>query len=47
MLTTFFHLKTKEIDFNILTKHVRAYFNEPVLLSHDTLKTVKTIKRAS
>ena len=36
MLTTFFHLKTKEIDFNILTKHVRAYFNEPVLLSHMT-----------
>ena len=34
MLTTFFHLKTKEIDFNTLTKHARAQFNEPVPLSH-------------
>ena len=36
MLTTRFHLKTKEIDFNTLTKHARAHFNELVLLSHIT-----------
>ena len=35
-LTTRFHLKTKEIDFNTPTKHARAHFNEPVLLSHIT-----------
>ena len=35
-LTTRFHLKTKEIDFNTLTKHARAHFNELVLLSHMT-----------
>ena len=35
-LTTRFHLKTKEIDFNTLTKHARAHFNELVLLSHIT-----------
>ena len=33
---TCFHLKTKEIDFNTLTKHARAHFNEPMLLSHRT-----------
>ena len=37
MLTTRFHLKIKEIDFNTLTKHARAHFNELVLLSHITL----------
>ena len=36
MLTTFFHLKTKEIDFNTPTKDARAQFNEPVPLSHRT-----------
>ena len=36
-LTTRSHLKTKEIDFNTLTKHARAHFNELVLLSHITL----------
>ena len=36
MLTTRSHLKTKEIDFNTLTKHARAHFNELVLLSHIT-----------
>ena len=36
-LRTHFHLKTKEIDFNMLTKHTRAHFNELVLLSHITL----------
>ena len=36
-LTTRFYLKTKEIDFNTLTKHGRAQFNELVLLSHITL----------
>ena len=35
-LTTRSHLKTKEIDFNTLTKHARAHFNELVLLSHIT-----------
>ena len=35
-LTTCFHLKTKEIDFITLTKHARAHFNEPMLLSHRT-----------
>ena len=35
-LTTRFLLKTKEIDFNTLTKHARADFNELVLLSHIT-----------
>ena len=35
-LTTRFHLKTKEIDFNTLTKHARAHLNEAVLLSHIT-----------
>ena len=29
-------LKTKEIDFNMLTKNARAHFNELVLLSHIT-----------
>ena len=28
--------KQKEIDFNTLTRHARAHFNEPVLLSHIT-----------
>ena len=35
-LTTRSHLKTKEIDFNTLTKLARAHFNELVLLSHIT-----------
>ena len=35
-LTTCFLLKAKEIDFNMLTKHVRAQFNEPSPLSHVT-----------
>ena len=34
--TTRFHLKTKEIDLNTLTKHARAHFNELVLLSYIT-----------
>ena len=29
-------LKTKEIDFNMLTKNARAHFNELVLFSHIT-----------
>ena len=36
MLTTRFHLKTKEIYFNTLTKHARVHFNELVFLSHIT-----------
>ena len=35
-LTTRFRLKTKEIDFNMLTKHTRAHYNEAMLLSHIT-----------
>ena len=35
-LTTRFRLKTKEIDFNMLTKHTRAHYNEALLLSHKT-----------
>ena len=46
-LTTRFHLKTKEIDFNMLTKHARAHFNELVLFSHITHYILKAIKRAS
>ena len=29
---THFHLKTKEIDYNMLTEHAREHFNEPKLL---------------
>ena len=35
-LTTRFHLKTKDIDYNGLTEHARAHFNEPKLLFHRT-----------
>ena len=30
------HLKTKEIDFNTLTRNTTAHFNEPMLLSYTT-----------
>ena len=33
---TRFHLKTKEIDYNMLTEHTRAHFNEPRILFHMT-----------
>ena len=36
MLLTHLHLKTKEIDFNTLTRHTGAHFNEPMLLSYTT-----------
>ena len=35
-LTTCLHLKTKDIDYNTLTEHARAHFNEPKLLFHTT-----------
>ena len=35
-LTTRLHLKTKDIDYNTLTEHARAHFNEPKLLFHTT-----------
>ena len=40
-------LKTKEIDFNMLTKHARAHFNALVLFSHITHYILKAIKHAS
>ena len=33
---TCLHLQSKEIDFNTVTKHARAHFNEPTLLSYIT-----------
>ena len=35
-LTTRLHLKTKDIDYNTLTEHAGAHFNEPKLLFHTT-----------
>ena len=49
MLTTRFHLKTKEIfksRLYTLTKHTRAHLNYAMLLSH-IINRLKTIKRAS